>query len=91
MGSPRATIANPRRYGVQDEHVIIAALTGVARISPRMKNELNRYSAVARSSSGNTSATITQTIEETTRLPPPSKRNKPGSQTSRRDDDQPNH
>lgn len=26
----------PRRYGVQDDHVIIVALTGVASISPRM-------------------------------------------------------
>lgn len=47
MGIPRATITKPRRYGIQNDYVIIAALIGVARILPRMINEHNQYSAVA--------------------------------------------
>ena len=47
MGSPTATIASPRRYGIHGDIVIIAALAGVAGISPRMMNALSRYKAVA--------------------------------------------
>lgn len=99
-GNPRATMARPKRYDVQEEFVIVAAVTVVAKISARMMNELNRYSAVQsrptptgnvrtyRSSSENTPATITQTIDEIMRSPLPSRRNRPDSQTSRREDDQ---